>query len=187
MDDQSDGPFSRPPEMEDLFAVCKRLNECHANYVLIGGFSVILHGFERTTKDIDLLVDSSVHNIQKVKEALSYLPDKAVLQVEDNDVDQYQVVRVADEFVIDLMAKACGVSYEEAKDSIEWMEIEGVKIPVASKELLIRTKDTVRPSDKMDVEFLKYQISLSHQKTSPQNSFFRKILARLGCCLTKHQ
>ncbi len=53
------------------------------------------------------------------------------------------------------MAKACGIDYEQAKEGIVWMEIEGVKIPVASKEWLIRMKDTIRPSDKMDVNFLR--------------------------------
>lgn len=182
MDVQSDGPFSRPPQLEDLFELCKKLNEHQVNYVLIGGFAVILHGFERTTKDIDLLVDTSIPNVKKIKEALSYLPDKAVLEVKDNEIDQYQVVRVADEFVIDLMAKACNISYEEAKNSIDWVEIEGTRIPRANKELLIRTKDTVRPSDKMDVDFLKAQIQLS-QQNSPESthsdknpdSFFKKL------------
>lgn len=38
-------------------------------------------------------------------------------------------------------------------------EIEGVTIPVAGKGLLIRMKDTVRPSDAADVAFLKLRIA----------------------------
>jgi hypothetical protein len=34
------------------------------------------------------------------------------------------------------------------------MEIDGVTVPVASVRTLIRTKDTVRPSDALDRRFL---------------------------------
>ena len=37
-------------------------------------------------------------------------------------------------------------------------ELEDVEIPLASKETLIRTKDTVRPSDAADIDFLKLSI-----------------------------
>jgi hypothetical protein len=56
------------------------------------------------------------------------------------------------------MPKACGIDYNEAKKGIQRVEVGGVKIPVASKELLIRMKDTIRYSDKIDVEFLKWRI-----------------------------
>lgn len=38
------------------------------------------------------------------------------------------------------------------------MTIEGVSIPVAGKELLIATKQTVRPSDAADVQFLRLRM-----------------------------
>ncbi|MBF0103803.1 MAG: nucleotidyltransferase [Deltaproteobacteria bacterium] len=155
MDDANHGEYARAPEFEDLIPLCKALNEHGVKYMLIGGFAVIIFGFTRGTKDIDFLVDPSVENIQKIKKALSYLPDNAVAEMNDDDIINYHVVRVADEFVIDLMGKACGVDYKEASKSIEHTIIDGIKIPIASKELLVRLKDTVRPSDKMDVSFLK--------------------------------
>ncbi|MCC6272099.1 MAG: hypothetical protein IT572_01415 [Deltaproteobacteria bacterium] len=125
---------------------------------MIGGFAVILHGFVRGTKDIDLLLDASPENIQKLKQAMSFLPDNAVALIQDDEIEKYAVVRVADEIVVDLMAKACGIGYEEAAKGLEWKEIEGVRIPLASKPLLIRMKDTIRPSDKMDVDYLRWRI-----------------------------
>lgn len=62
MDDQDDREYSRAPELEDLLALCKALNAEGVRYLLIGGFAVILHGFVRATKDIDLLIDASVEN-----------------------------------------------------------------------------------------------------------------------------
>jgi hypothetical protein len=55
VDDQDDREYSLAPELEDLLNLCKALNGEGVRYVLIGGFAVILHGFVRATKDIDLL------------------------------------------------------------------------------------------------------------------------------------
>lgn len=120
---------------------------------------MILHGFVRATKDVDLLVDPSETNIQVVKKAMATLPDNAAALIADDEILQYQVVRVADEIVVDLLGAACGINYSEAVASgIESFTIEGVEIPVASKELLIRMKDTIRESDAIDVRFLRLRI-----------------------------
>lgn len=49
-----------------------------------------------------------------VKQALRILEDQAIDEVAETDVARYTVVRVADEVVVDLMARACGVDYAEA-------------------------------------------------------------------------
>lgn len=159
MDDSDDRGYSRAPELEDLVSLCKALNDEGVRYVLIGGFAVILHGFVRATKDIDLLVDASAENIQRLKRAMAMLPDNAIDLIADDEVERYSVVRVADEIVVDLMKSACGVSYEEAAPHIEAHSVEGVAIPVANKGLLIRTKNTVRPSDASDVQFLRLRLA----------------------------
>lgn len=159
MDAKTNRPYARAPELEDLTALCRSFNEQGVQYILIGGFAVILHGGVRGTKDIDLLIDPSPENIRKIKKALSNLPDNAIALIQDDEVEKYTVVRVADEIVIDLMAKACGVDYQQARDGIEYKTVEGVKIPIPNKELLIQMKDTFRDSDKMDVRFLKFRIA----------------------------
>lgn len=78
MDDQDDRGHSRAPELEDLLTLCKALNAEGVRYVLIGGFAVILHGFVRAMKDIDLLIDASVENVQRLKRAMAVLPDYAI-------------------------------------------------------------------------------------------------------------
>lgn len=155
MDDKDNGTYSRIPELKDLVSICQHLNENNIKYMVIGGFAVAFHGFARGTKDIDFLVDASVENIRRIKTALSFLPDNAIQEIQETDIEKYNVVRVADEVVIDLIGRACQIDYEEASKFIEYKEIQGVKIPVASKEILIRMKDTIRPSDKTDVQFLK--------------------------------
>ena len=44
------------------------------------------------------------------------------------------------------MQAACGIDYVAAlAGGIETFTVQGIEIPVAGKELLIRMKDTVRP------------------------------------------
>jgi len=159
MDDAPDRGESRAPRLEDLLELCKALNREGVRYVLIGGFAVILHGFVRSTKDVDLLVDASESNVQAVKRAMAGLPDNAAALIADDEILKYQVVRVADEIVVDLLGAACGIAYSEALAAgLDHFNIQGVEIPVASKELLIRMKATIRESDAVDVRFLRLRI-----------------------------
>jgi hypothetical protein len=158
VDDAHDGSYAREPQLEDLVRLARALNTHHVRYVLIGGFAVIAHGGARTTKDIDLLIDADPANVARVRLALQILEDKAVNDVADEDVARYSVVRIADEIVVDLMARACGVDYAEASRDAVDMLFGGVPIAVASPSTLIRTKNTVRPSDAADRHFLQVLI-----------------------------
>jgi hypothetical protein len=44
--------------------------------------------------------------------------------------------------------------------------VDGVPIPVGRKELLIETKQTVRPSDAADVQFLRLRIAAERDRSS---------------------
>lgn len=162
--DDGAGLESRPPLLEDLLTICRALNERGARYIVVGGMAVIHAGFIRATEDIDLLVDASPENFERIQEALSVLPDKAVREVRLTDLDRYVVVRVADEVVVDLMKSACGVDYAEAKEEIERAVIHGVEVPFASPALLLRLKRTVRQKDALDRQFLEMLIA---QRSGP--------------------
>ena len=151
-------PDSRPPTLDDLLLLCRSLNEAGARYLVVGGFAVMQHGFTRATEDVDLLVESSAENQARVKKGLEALPDKAVLELADDDLRNWVVVRVADEFVVDLMLAACGIGYEEASKEIETVSIQGVPIPFASPALLLRMKQTHREKDALDRMFLERKI-----------------------------
>ncbi len=146
---------SRPPTLKDLIDLCRELNKQKARYVVIGGMAVIHHGFVRATEDIDLLVDTSLENEKAVIKALSTLPDGAAKELKPGEISQYEVIRVADEIVVDLMKKACGIDYASASKEIIEVTIEEVTIPFAGVDLLIRLKQSARPKDQMDIEFLK--------------------------------
>ena len=42
-----------------------------------------------------------------------------------------------------------------AQSQIEWHELEGVKIPFASAELMLKTKQTLREKDEIDRVYLR--------------------------------
>jgi hypothetical protein len=147
---------SRAPRQEDLVALCRRLNELGARYVIIGGFAIITAGYPRLTVDVDLLMDVSPENEALVFKALESLPDRAVLQLRAGEVSEYTVVRVADEITVDLMKSANGIEYEEAAADVVLRDLSGVQIPFASPRLLWRMKrNTHREKDAPDLYFLR--------------------------------
>jgi hypothetical protein len=153
--EDADAPLeARPPLLEDLVSLCRDLNREGARYVVLGGMAVIQAGFVRATNDVDLLIDTSPENQERVRRALMALPDGAVRDLAPDDLDRYVVVRVADEFVVDLMKSACGIDYAEASRLVDVVSIQGVSIPFASPRLLWRTKQTLRDKDKVDLAFL---------------------------------
>lgn len=147
--------IQRDPDQEDLLKICKSLDEHGAKNLVIGGMAMIPQGFNRGTEDIDLLVDKAASNIALLRKDLSILPDNAASDALDSDVEKYKVVRVADEVVVDLMGSACGIDFQSAKNRIEWHEINEIKIPFASAELMLKTKQTLREKDEIDLLYLK--------------------------------
>jgi hypothetical protein len=47
------------------------LNTCGVDYILVGGYSVILHGYARTTGDMDIWVKKSGENYKRLIKAFA--------------------------------------------------------------------------------------------------------------------
>ena len=82
------------------------------------------------------------------------MPDKAVNELTPDDINNYMVIKVADEIVIDLMKSACGISYDEGRSNIINVKLKDIEIPFADIDLLYKTKQTLREKDKIDRLFL---------------------------------
>jgi hypothetical protein len=147
----------REPTVEDLRELCRELNKRGARYVVVGGFAMLACGYNRRTMDVDLVVARDRDNEQKVFGALSTLPDNAVRELQPGELQQYNVIRVADEVVVDLMGSAGGIDYNEAARDIMVRELDGVPIPFASPRLLWKMKvGTHREKDSVDLVFLRH-------------------------------
>jgi len=107
-------------------------------------------------------------NEAKVFSALSTLSDNAVRELQPCELQQYNVIRVADEILVELMRSAGGIEYEEAAKEVILREIQGVPIPFASPRLLWRMKaNTHRAKDAGDLVFLRYWFS-EHGEEPPK-------------------
>jgi hypothetical protein len=51
---------------EDFQDFIKAFNKNQVQYILVGGYSVILHGYARTTGDMDIWVNKTFENYQKI-------------------------------------------------------------------------------------------------------------------------
>ena len=148
---------SREPTVEDLRDLCRELNRRGAKYVVIGGFAIRAANYNRRTMDVDLMVASDLENEAKVFSALSTLPDNAVRELQPGELQQYNVIRVGDEILVDLMVSAGGINYSEAAKDVVVHEVDGVPIPFASPRLLWRMKVvTPREKDAGDLVFLRH-------------------------------
>lgn len=110
----------------------------------------------RGTANIDLLLSMSEINRRKVLNALAFLQDNAARDVDPVWFTGPGTVRVADEIVIDLMTLAAnGETYDSLRDHIEKREAEGYSFYLLDIEGLMRTKQSVRPKDKLDLDILR--------------------------------
>lgn len=180
----------RIAQEEDLIALARELNKEGVRYVVAGGWAMNFHGCSRATTDIDLLIARDLANQTRVKKALESLPQKAVRELGDEDFGKWVVVRVVDDILVDVMTKACGVSFEEVEDKIEWHETdEGVRIPFADLNAMLLMKRGPRPKDVEDRGFLRRALqarsapaaeSISSPMTLPSR---RVLLVALGLLL----
>lgn len=172
----ADGPYDpetgelipRAPERADIVNLCRELNSRGVRYLIVGGFAIIEAGLPRTTGAVDLLIDTDLENEAKVYDALATLPDGCVRELDPGDVSKYIIVRVADEILVGLMAKASDIDYAEASKSIVIRELDGVSIPFASPELLWRMKLRAnREKDHGDIQFLRHWFA-AQGRTPPE-------------------
>lgn len=144
---------------EDFQDFIRTLNEAGVRYVLVGGYSVILHGYSRTTGDLDIWVEPTAENYRLLARAFAAfgLPlfDMTVekfLQTESYDVFTFGRPPVS----IDIITAVKGLEFEPVFVTSEWFEITG-KLRVRAirlADLLTAKKAAGRPKDLGDLEHL---------------------------------
>jgi len=70
-----------PPVKGDIERVLSALNQVEVRYLVVGGVAVVLHGFLRTTKDLDLVIQLEGDNLQRGLQALKDLGFQPVVPV----------------------------------------------------------------------------------------------------------
>jgi hypothetical protein len=145
-------------QLEQFLDILKVLEEHDVDYILVGGFAVILHGMERLTADIDLFVKLVPENIDKLKNALnSKFEDEAIEEITTDELDNYPVIRYGTPtgFYIDIIGRL-GEKFHYEDLKYVSAEYKGIKVNLATPETLMRMKkDTMRAKDSLDIIFLR--------------------------------
>lgn len=134
------------------------LNKYGVKYILVGGYSVILHGYSRTTGDMDLWVERSEENYLKIKNAF----EDFVMPVFDMTQENFLHHSVWDVFTfglppvaIDLMIKLEGFNFQEVYQRAVTFYEDDLEIRVIHKNDLIAAKKKAgRSKDLNDLEHL---------------------------------
>jgi len=142
--------FSRPATFEDLKLLLRSLDAHGAEYLLIGGYALAAHGYQRATTDIDVVVPPTLQAGQRVKDALMILPDGAAKDIEPKWFEEGENIRVADAFVVDIMLNANGQTYDTLRQYAETIELDGIPVKTITLEGLLLTKKTMRDKDVAD-------------------------------------
>lgn len=161
--------YSRAATKEDLKVLLRSLNENHVDYLLIGGYALFAHGYERATTDIDILVPATRESGERVIKALMVLPDKVAAEVDtewfvDAENGEHGTIRVADEFLVDVMFNACGETYETLKQYAETVDFDGIPLQTVNLEGLLRTKQTMRDKDVADRNILERALEVLREQ-----------------------
>ena len=143
---------------KEFLEVFKALGQKKVDYVLIGEVAVILHGMERLTRDIDIIVKMYPENIHNLRKALQMVfEDDAIEEITLPELYEFPVIRYGtpNEFYIDIMARVGELAtFEDLK--YETIDYQGIEIKIAKPESLLRLKkDSIRDKDRIDAIFLK--------------------------------
>ena len=140
----------------DLREFIELLNARDVRYLIIGAYALAHHGHPRYTGDIDFFVEASPQNAERISQVLEQFGFANVGVAEEDFTAADQVVQLGVEpHRMDLMTSISGVSFEEAWNTREYGELDGLRVPFISRELLRRNKAALgRKQDLADLDYL---------------------------------
>lgn len=125
-----------PQDFTDLLT---ELCESHVEFLLVGGWAVILYGHVRATDDMDIFVRPSMTNSERVFAALEAFG--APLQAhgvapghfaKEGDAYRFGMVPLK----VEVLTKISGVSFDQALEGRRTFELDGQQIPYIGKATL---------------------------------------------------
>lgn len=142
----------------DLREFLEALNRAAVDYLLVGGYAVNVHGYSRSTGDVDVWVQPTEKNYSNLVKACNRLglPMDAVSLTKFLDTDRYDVFSFGrPPSAIDLMTKVKGLDFDLAYDNSTVYEFDELPVRVISlRDLLKAKRATGRLRDLADVEQL---------------------------------
>lgn len=123
-------------------------------FVIFGGVAVKHYCPARSTDDVDIFVGANEGTIERLVLNISQLSadSKSLAKLRDPRVAHF---KVGEPIRIDVLTHAPGLEIGLALRKAEMADLDGVPIPILSKDMLIAHKREVgEPKDLADVELL---------------------------------
>ena len=140
---------------ESLLEFWKSLNQHQVLYIMVGGFAVNMHGFTRSTNDIDLWLNDTKLNRQNFGKAMAPLGYDGLTWEEIQFVPGWSDFYIGPGIRLDIMIDMKGLNdipFDEAYKQANIGQIEGLLVPFLNMNHLIANKKAVnRPKDQIDV------------------------------------
>ena len=140
------------PSFEKLLVL---LAKAGVDFVVVGGVAVSIQGYVRLTDDVDLLIEGSPSNINRLLDRLATYGEGFSSELSlDDFTDEEGAIRVVEEVEqcqIDIFTRISGRRYIDVIADADRFEVGGYKIAVASKTSLIGWKsESAREKDQLD-------------------------------------
>jgi predicted nucleotidyltransferase len=145
-------------------ALLRRLAAAAVDFVVIGGVAVVVHGYGRGTKDLDITYATDAENLERLGGVLLLLHARLRGVADDvpfiPDVRSLRRVQLltldTDDGSLDLLVDPAGAAaYPELRARADRVDLDGSEIRVAALDDLVAMKRAAgRPQDLADVEAL---------------------------------
>ena len=141
-------------DFEDFIGLC---NKYQLEYLVIGGFAVSIHGYPRTTKDLDICINNTEENAKKV---LAILKDFGFgsLNFKMEDFLKKDMIAQLDypPIRIDILNDFNGVDFDYAFKNKRIVNMNGIPTNfIGYNELIINKENAGRDQDLLDIKKLK--------------------------------
>lgn len=143
-------------DFQDFIAA---LNAAEVRYILVGGYAVILHGYARTTGDMDIWVEPSRENYKRLVRAFHEFG----MSLFDMTESRFLATTIYDVFSfgrspvsIDIITQIKGLEFDDAYSASQWFPVEE-DLSVRSlslASLILAKKAAGRNKDLDDIEQL---------------------------------
>jgi predicted nucleotidyltransferase len=133
------------------------LNTANVEYILVGGYAVILRGYSRSTGDMDIWVNRTDENYQKLLTAAVQfgLPAQALARDKffSDEFDVFSFGRPP--FAIEIMTAVKGLAFDHTFRQAVMEHVDGIDVRVIHLNQLIEAKKASgRNKDLNDIENL---------------------------------
>jgi len=141
---------------QDFKVFLQSLNDNGVRFLVIGGYAVAFHGYPRYTKDIDVWIDQSPENAQRLVKALDDFGFGSLKLTPDKFLQPHKVFQLGHPpRRIDILTSPIGVEFDACHARRIEQIIDGVLVPFISLDDLKASKQAAgRHQDLADLENL---------------------------------